>query len=740
MLFQSNSKRSFQRFSYVICMLLAVVLLSTGCAPGVSSRLARVEHYDLSVTFDTTAHKLTGEADLTFSPKPGDGIGFMLNPEFSIEKATIGGEKVTLLKVNASAEDDSRSNEGIFEHWNPDRAALWFAEVPEKVLDAGEFTMNIAYAGSLYTPPDDREFSREKIAFEVSGTISSNGIYLSPSAYWYPWIPDNLATHRTTTMLPKGWNCVTTGDPSWTENETGVTVIHDSTVPLDGLNFSAAPFEIKEVEHSGVRIMTYFLPAQADLADGYLNSCKGYVDMYSEMIGTYPFPKFAVVDNFLPSGYGMPGWTLLGSEVLRLPFIKYTSLGHEVLHNWFGNSLYVDYDQGNWCEGLTAYLADHKYKMARGPAGGIDYRLNTLRDYANYVKNDNDYPVTEFISRVDSHDRAIGYGKVLMIFHMLNKMFSAEDGDMFRKMISEVYQENQWKVVSWTDWQNAAEKHYGRDLDWYFDQWVKKAGAPTISAQDVEITQNETGWIAKFNVVTEPAGESFQYPLIIRSTDDSGKSSDEFKLIRNNNEMLELSGSGKLAKLHLDPDFDTCRMIYPGEMPTTIAAFYGDAEGVLVVPSRGRNMKEWKKVAEGLKKHGQKVVTENELTDEMKQKSLWFFAPSTMLLEEFGVNEDVFRINRAVAGSDIVIDGFNLNGEVFEGGEKTATAIFPHPQMEGKTIVYTVGLPHADPVAGTRKLPHYGKYSFLLFEGDTNISKGILPPKGDNPLVWTVGE
>ena len=151
-------------------------------------------------------------------------------------------------------------------------------------------------------------------------------------------------------------------------------------------------------------------------------------------------------------------------------------------------------------------------------------------------------------------------------------------------------------------------------------------------------------------------------------------------------------------------------------------------------------MKEWKKVAEGLKKHGQKVVTENELTDEMKQKSLWFFAPSTMLLEEFGVNEDVFRINRAVAGSDIVIDGFNLNGEVFEGGEKTATAIFPHPQMEGKTIVYTVGLPHADPVAGTRKLPHYGKYSFLLFEGDTNISKGILPPKGDNPLVWTVGD
>ena len=737
MLQHKNSLRSVHWFLLAPCWLLAAILLSTGCAPQISSRLARVEHYDLSVTFDTTSHKLTGDAKLTFSPIPGDGIGFMLNPEFSVEKATIGDKKVKLLKVNASAEDDTRSNEGIFEHWNPDRAALWFAEVPQKDLDAGPFTMTIAYSGSLYTPPDNREFSREKIAFEVDGTISSNGIYLSPSAYWYPWIPDNLATHHTTTILPAGWNCVTTGEPSWTEDETSITVVHDSKVPLDGLNLSAAPFEIKSVEHNGVRIMTYFLPAESDLADGYLDACKGYIDMYSEMIAPYPFPKFAVVDNFLPSGYGMPGLTLLGSEVLRLPFIKFSSLGHEVLHNWFGNSLYVDYDQGNWCEGLTAYLADHKYKEAQGPAGGIDYRLNTLRDYANYVKNDNDYPVTEFISRVDSHDRAIGYGKVLMIFHMLNKMFSAEDGDMFRMMISEVYQENQWKTVSWSDWQAAAEKHYGQDLDWFFDQWVKKVGAPTISAQDVKITQTDTDWIANFNVNTDPVDASFQYPLIIRATDDAGNSTDEFKLIRSNKETMTLSGSGKLQKLQLDPDFDTCRMIYPGEMPTTIAAFYGDADGVLVIPSNGAKVEEWKKVAEGLKKHGQTVVTEDELTPELSEKSLWLLAPSSELLAKFPMDPSILVSETGGAGTTPTISGFKLDGEVFTGGAKTLTAIFPRPQTEGKTIVYTIALPDADPVAGTRKLQHYGKYSFLLFDGDTNISKGILAPKGDNPLVWT---
>ena len=84
--------------------------------------------------------------------------------------------------------------------------------------------------------------------------------------------------------------------------------------------------------------------------------------MYNELLGDYPFEKFAVVDNFFASGYGMPSYTLLGSQVLRLPFIIYTSLGHEVCHNYWGNSVYVDYGSGNWCEGLTTYCADYLYK------------------------------------------------------------------------------------------------------------------------------------------------------------------------------------------------------------------------------------------------------------------------------------------------------------------------------------------------------------------------------------------
>jgi len=60
---------------------------------------------------------------------------------------------------------------------------------------------------------------------------------------------------------------------------------------------------------------------------------------------------------------------------VRLPFITETSLGHEVLHQWFGNALGVDDEQGNWCEGLATYLADHWYEEQKGK--GWEYRSSS---------------------------------------------------------------------------------------------------------------------------------------------------------------------------------------------------------------------------------------------------------------------------------------------------------------------------------------------------------------------------
>ena len=112
-----------------------------------------------------------------------------------------------------------------------------------------------------------------------------------------------------------------------------------------------------------------------------------------------------------------PLFTLLGPQVIRFPFILHSSYPHEILHNCWGNSVYVDWSKGNWCEGLTAYLADHLIREGQGR--GAEYRNDTLKGYRNYVGESRDFPLTEFRSRHSSATQAVCYGKCLILWHML---------------------------------------------------------------------------------------------------------------------------------------------------------------------------------------------------------------------------------------------------------------------------------------------------------------------------------
>ena len=69
--------------------------------------------------------------------------------------------------------------------------------------------------------------------------------------------------------------------------------------------------------------------------------------MYEELLGPYPWSRFSVVENFWETGYGMPSFTLLGPKVIRFPFLLHSSFPHELLHNWWGNGVYLADDDGN---------------------------------------------------------------------------------------------------------------------------------------------------------------------------------------------------------------------------------------------------------------------------------------------------------------------------------------------------------------------------------------------------------
>ncbi|NQT35009.1 hypothetical protein HQ587_07460 [bacterium] len=733
----------------LIPFLILLIAVSAFCKNKPTVRWP-IEHHRLSLIFDVDEHSIEGTAELTLPPvklfSKGIGVaGFLLNKEFQVQETTVGSVPLIFRKSETIRPDDISPRYGIFNKWDASNAILWTAEIPKKALKAKPLILEIAFSGSLYVQPSEIKFSREKIAFEVDGTIGPEGIFLSSGSYWYPTLPDVLSTFEVKTRLPDGWNCVTDGQPGTVKQGDGwIEVVHRSEVVSDGISMSAAPWIVEKSEFDGVEIITYFLPEQADLAEGYHSSCRSFLDMYSQLIAPYPFTKFAVVDNFLATGYGMPGWTLIGSMVLSRPEIRFKeiSLGHEIVHNWFGNSLFVDYREGNWCEGLTVYYADYKYKEDADSTAARDYRMDILSKFTDYVTPENDYPVVEFIARATPADRAIGYGKVMMIFHMLRKILNQYDETIFWQVVSEVYSEYQWQPVGWEVWREEFERRLGQKLDWFFNQWIYNTGALDLAIENVDIRAERGRWKANFEVTTKYASDSpVQYLLPIRALSNTGQV--EYKaFISEKRQGIQLSGSGEILTIQLDPDFDLFRRVYPAEVPLTLAKFFGDSEGILVVPSKGMYAATFRQIADNLKSHGQRVMTDLELTEEMLNQSLWLFGDPDInsAMQKFPPDPTrlqflPYRAKRWIE-EDPAPAGIIYRQKEYRGGKLNATMILQHPNNEEKSIVYSLTLPEADLTGSLRKVPHYGKYSYLLFDGDNNIDKDVWTVYGDSPVAW----
>jgi hypothetical protein len=179
------------------------------------------------------------------------------------------------------------------------------------------------------------------------------GSFLASGSGWYPR-PAELFTYRVKLAVPHGQRALVAGKriaenlPAAPAKATGPA----SNAPAERWHRPDGRAVDRARENPGpsrasAHLPAHFFPADLDaqpgLAQGYLDDSAAYIERYSRAIGAYPYSEFSIVASPLPTGFGMPTLTYLGAEVLRLPFIRKTSLGHEVLHNWWGNGVYVDY-------------------------------------------------------------------------------------------------------------------------------------------------------------------------------------------------------------------------------------------------------------------------------------------------------------------------------------------------------------------------------------------------------------
>jgi hypothetical protein len=687
----SDFRRRLKSFGFVLIII--------GLAMVARADEIQIAH-NIQIELSPAENKLTGMDDMTIQSNQEDVLEFRLSKRISKLNVTVNGRK------------------GSFDFDN-ERLRLKLDDVEK----SGEIQVSVRYTGIFDDPVPIRPLNTDNPGFGVSGSITETGSFLLAGAGWYPELAGGRATYRLKVRAPAGTIAVTAGRSLGHVTENGRTTSEwEVNYPVRGLSLSAARYIVTEKAVGKVTAATYFLSQNETLATSYLEATSRYLSLYSDLFGPYPFEKFAVVENFFPTGFGFPSYTLLGGTVLRLPFIIYTSLGHEIAHCWWGNGVYVDYAGGNWCEGLTTYVADYLYKEMKSEQDALDYRRQWLRNFSTLVRPENDFALVQFQSRYDSATKTIGYDKCAMIFHMLRRLLGEE---AFWGALRDIYRDRLFQQTAWTDLQHAFEIRGKCSLQDFFDLWVYRKGAPQFFMDAVQAERSGNNWKVVGQIVQQKP--FYHFPLTLALETRSQKVTRKIEVIGPSTS-FELVSNDLPRKLTADPDYEIMRRLYPSEIPPAINSLKSSTSVLFVLsdPLDPDIKKSAETLALSLGLDNYSFATEREVD---RQKLL---EHDILVIGRPRQKDLLQKMPGAVTIGD---HSFILNTAAYDESSDTFFGVFQHPYVENRVAALFMPLSprYADIVAG--KITHYGKYSYLVFQHGENREKGFWPVE-TSPLIY----
>jgi aminopeptidase N len=614
--------------------------------------------------------------------QPGEGLlDYTIEVSFDIQASRVKGVATIPVKKEQEISLDQGKLKLLYVILDKEHLDISEKKGIMRILPSREGKLEIGYEGVFKEPSSG--FLRE----QSSSVISGRGIFLTGT--WYPK-PRQMCRYHLTATLPDGYEAVSEAETiEKTVNEGKTAFVFDFPHPLDSINLIATNrYKIAKDHFGKVEIFAYFFQEDLDLIKTYMEHAKHYLELYEHLISRFPYERFSIVENFLPTGYSMPTYTLLGQEVVRLPFIPETSLGHEILHQWFGNLVYIDYDRGNWAEGLTTFLADHLYEEEKGR--GAEYRKGMLINYQSYVNEKNVFPLRDFRERTGYASEAIGYGKAMMVFQMLKSMGGEEH---FYESIRYFTEQNRFRKASWADIQRAFEKFYEKSLIWFFGQWIDGKGLPDLHLEEMKVEPSGSKFEVAFTVVQKGEALVLYLPVAIYSF--SGKAAEVF-LLQREKERFRMVIDGIPERIAVDEDYDVARMLSLNEFPPVIARLIGGEKRMVILPS-------------------QRAEIYREVIDTFKGEGVSLVEPEQIKYIEPGFNSLV------ILGADNPAVGKLYGSVAMQGG--FGVLIKENPWNRRKVAGIFDARSKEEAEAAFQKIFHYGKYSEVAFDHGVNVYK-----------------
>jgi aminopeptidase N len=708
-----------------LCLLFATVL---ACAAAVATRAdVKATSYDIRVRLAPETNGLNGQATLALRLESPDQaraqpvVDFALNRGLKIERITGSGAEV---REYAPAPDAAAHGE------QADPTSL--LTVYRVVLGSAseEFSLTFDYGGKLIQDVQAGERPGEIHNKLMAAHVGTEGIYLVSSGGWHPLPyrgPDapaegELASYRLAVEPVEGMKLVASATfDEQSSEQTGQWVWH-SKYPLDSLALVGGPHQVKERQVDDVRLaLHYSQPEDAESrqvierhTDLFLDAAESYLKRYQPLIGPYPFRQYTIVENFFSSGFAFPEFTLLNRRLFQMGprALMHGYLDHEMLHSWWGNSIYVDPADGDWCEALASFGANYYgYVLDGDEPGARKYRRNACSSFS-LLKPEEDKPLGTF-GQEEGAGRNIGYQKGAMVFQMLLREIGP---DRFWATMRRLTADYTGKFVNWRTLQTLFEEQSNRKLGPFFEQWVRRSGAPHLSLGGAVWRQEA----ALLDVTIEQAKPPFDLPVPLRVVYADGTSSDEVVEMDAAAATASLSARSRPVSVMLDPDYQVFRELEPQEIVPTSHTTLAGAR-LLVVKSGDDVSKFYQRVIDRFSdRMGAEHVTQRDVADLTTEEPL---SKSVLVLGEAvhapQVQALLARTNCPITWQKT---GFSIEGVSYDAPGHSVLCTVHHPDVAAGGVTVYYG--NSEDALGRSDLLLFYRNSLVVFETQAAVVGG----------------
>jgi aminopeptidase N len=522
-----------------VAFILAASLLSTAAwaqnlgrraAPNQSRRpfakaetprqTERIRYYDVKhtkaeLTLSTKTKEVRGTVTHTLSALHPYLTKLELDcgPELKVSRVTVGSKSVGFV---SSAKDSKL------------KVILDKAYEPSETID-----MSIEYSGSpkhgLTFIVKDPAYPQKPLSIWTQGESEDTHHWLPCYDY-----PNDRATSEMIITVEKPLFVVSNGTLLETKQNAGGTATYHWKMDVPHVSYliSLAIGDFSAYHDKvGDLPLDYYVAKNVDEATArrFMGKTPEMIKFFGEVTGQpYPYVKYA--QTCLPEfGGGMENISAtsmtdqaLRDEISALEGDSDGLVAHELAHQWFGDLLTCKDWSHLWLnEGFASYFDPLFAERARGED---EFRLEMEGSLQGYLGNDREYrrPIVEarYDSSVNMFD-GMTYSKGACVLHTLRGVLG---DDAWWKGIRGYVAANKLKVVETDDFRKAMEAASGKDLKWFFDQWLYKGGHPELKVrwhyEDADKTVRVQ--IQQTQKVDEQT-PVFRLPTTLEITEDVGK-------------------------------------------------------------------------------------------------------------------------------------------------------------------------------------------------------------------------